>query len=410
MPVPASRAFAHYLERSMNAPSSTAALEAFAVTAPGLAPLAADELRRLGLAPREVEDAGVSFHADERGLARASLWLRTASRVVVRIADFPARTFHELERHARRVAWEATLDPGSPLRLRVTCRKSKLYHSGAVAQRITDAVAHRLGAAPQVVAAGDDEGAEDAEDQAQLLVVRVFHDRVTISRDASGALLHRRGYRLASGKAPLRETLAAALLLGAGWSGETPLVDPMCGSGTIAIEGALIARNLAPGLGRSFAAERWPGADARVWRAARDEARAAARPSSPPILAADRDAGAVEATTRNAERAGVLDAIAVERQALSALVLPEGPGLVATNPPYGVRVGERDGLRDLYARLGEVLRRSGLGWRLAVVGADRGLEGQLRLPLVERVRTVNGGLPIRFLTADLPTTASASDA
>lgn len=382
--------------------SPSAMHEAFAITAPGLAPLAADELRRHGLVPTAVDDAGVSFAADEAGLATANLWLRTASRVVVRTADFGARTFHELERHARRVPWDETLDAGLPLRLRVTCRKSKLYHSGAVAQRIAEAVERRLGRAPLLADAGDEEGDEGGDDRAQLVVVRVFHDRVTISRDASGALLHRRGYRQASGKAPLRETLAAALLLGAGWRGETPLADPMCGSGTIAIEGALIARNVAPGIARGFAAERWPGADARVWRRVRDEAREAERPAVAPILASDRDAGAVEATIANAGRAGVRDAITVEQRALSALALPPGPGLVATNPPYGVRVGERDGLRDLYARLGDVLRRQGSGWRLALVGADRALEGQLRLSLAERVRTVNGGLPIRFLVGELP--------
>src|SRR5688572_26128189 len=172
--------------------------------------------------------------------------MRTASRVIVRVAEFPARAFHELERRAARVPWERFVAPGAPAAFRVTCRKSRLYHSDAVAQRL-HAAAARAGATVGVAAMeeGEDEAALRTEGVgAQLFVVRLLHDVVTISADSSGALLHRRGYRQAIGRAPLRETLAAAMLLASGWRPDRPLVDPLCGSGTIAIEAALLARRI----------------------------------------------------------------------------------------------------------------------------------------------------------------------
>lgn len=374
---------------------------AFAVTAPGLADLAAQELRALGITVTQADDAGVAFEAEFRALAMANLHLRTVSRVLVRVDEFRAATFHELEKRTARIAWRDWLAPGRDVSLRVTCRKSRLYHSGAVAERIAGALAPFAGR----VHAGDpgSEGPADAGD-AQRLVVRLLHDRCTLSLDSSGALLHQRGYRLATARAPMRETLGAALLLASGWVPGTPLVDPFCGSGTLAIEGAMLARRMAPGRDRDFALSQWPEADPAVLAQLRDEARARERPSAgAPILASDRDAGAIDAARANAERAGVASDITFAVQPISQLVPPPVPmpGAVVTNPPYGVRVGEGGDLRSLYARTGAVLRRGFAGWRLAIVEADRALTGQLGLPLREAVRTSNGGLPVRFVVGDI---------
>jgi putative N6-adenine-specific DNA methylase len=320
---------------------------------------------------------------------------------VVRLAVFEARTFAELERHARQVPWRRVVRAGAGVRFRVTCKKSRLYHSDAVAQRLADAVTRAVAGVRAEGGSGADE--EAADDDAQLFVVRLLRDRCTVSADSSGELLHRRGYRQATAKAPLRETLAAALLSASGWDGASPLVDPLCGSGTIPIEAALIARNAAPGTARRFAVERWPGVPAALGAQVRRELAARER-SSPgaAIIGSDRDAGAIAAATSNAERAGVLGDVALAVRALSAAEFPAGSrGWVVTNPPYGVRVGEVDGVRDLWARLGQLLRERATGWRVALLSPDAGLERQLRLALTPVTETSNGGIPVRLVVGEV---------
>jgi putative N6-adenine-specific DNA methylase len=386
-------------------------MQLFAVTAPGLEALAEAELRAIGIANPRAEVGGVAFAGRLEHLYRANLWLRTASRVVVRMGEFHATAFRDLEREARLLPWERFVARGAPVRFRVTCRKSKLYHSDAVAERLVGALAHRLGAEPAVELLASDESGDEGEPQretpgtGQLFTARFLHDRCTVSADGSGALLHLRGYRQAVGRAPLRETLAAALLLGAGWDGTTPLVDPLCGSGTIAIEGAMIARRMAPGARRGFAFMQWPGFDAALWESQLERARSGALDASPvAILASDRDAGATEATAANAERAGVAADVTIATQALSHAAPPDGgsvAGLVATNPPYGVRVGDQDRLRNLYAQLGKLLDSRFGGWRVALLSADRVLEGQVGITLGEALRTSNGGIPVKVVVGQV---------
>jgi putative N6-adenine-specific DNA methylase len=334
----------------------------------------------------------------------ANLRLRVASRVLVRVAEFRARTFFELERHARRVPWERFVAPGGAVRLRVSSRKSKLYHEGAIAQRLLDAAGGSVGSLRDAGATkgGDEEEDEGAE--GQMFVVRFHYDRCTVSVDASGALLHLRGYRQALAKAPLRETLAAAMLLGSGWDGSAPLLDPMCGSGTVAIEGALLARRIAPGLAsaerapRRYAFQDWPDSDARLWARTVERAAEEILPAAPaPIAASDRDAGAIEAARANAARAGVPDDLALDVRPLSAAEPPARTGWLLSNPPYGVRVGETEGLRNLYAALGRLARDKMPGWTLGLLSADRGLEAQVKVRFTEALRTRNGGIPVRLV-------------
>lgn len=398
----------------MRAPLS---YDCFAVAAPGLEALVAHELALLGVAGTKAVTGGVEFKADPARLAAVELRTRTASRVIVRIARFRATAFHELERAARKVEWGRFLAEDGAFRLRVTCRKSRLYHSDAVAERVAGAIVRGVkgarddGAdleddvaeAPDVAAATAHDAPGAATLPPQLFVVRFERDICTISVDASGELLHRRGYRLAVGRAPLRETLAAAMLIGVEWDPATPLVDPMCGSGTIAIEAAMLARRIAPGLGRAFAAERWPETPRGTWAAARDEAKAEAIDAAPaPIIGADRDEGAIENARANAARAGVADAIEFRQAALSALEVPDAPrGVLLANPPYGVRVGDSAPLRDLFARLGQVARERCTGWRVALLSADRALDAQVKLAFTEVFATSNGGIPVRLVAADV---------
>lgn len=417
-------------------------LRLFAITAPGLAPLAAAELAALGAADVAVDPAGVEWRGSPELLYDANLRLRTASRILVRVAEFRARTFPELERRARRVPWEEYLAPGGAFALRVTSRKSKLYHEGAIAERLAGAIVGRVPG----VRVGDDEGEADVESggrsgrstaareaggvgdarsgaargggaaagaepgveaagaggPAQLFVVRVFRDRFTISADSSGALLHRRGYRQATAKAPLRETLAAAMLLASGWDRRSPLLDPFCGSGTIPIEAALMARRIAPGLAnptrepRRYAFRDWPGFDAARWDDVVSRAREEILPEAGgPVVGSDRNGGAIRAARANAARAGVGDDVAFDVRPLSSIRPPAGPGWLITNPPYGVRVGERRALADLYAALGNVVRERLPGWTVALLSADRRLETRTGLPFEDVLETRNGGIAVR---------------
>lgn len=384
--------------------------EAFAIAAPGLAPLVARELEALGVPPLAIAAAGVSFAGTPDAVFRVNCGSRLASRVVVRLAAFEARDFATLEKQAQRVPWERVLAVGETAALSVTCRKSRLYHSDAVAERVARGITRRL-AGVRIAAAAPDEGEDDvteshdASTRVQRVLVRFDRDHCTISADASGALLHRRGWRLDTGKAPLRETLAAALLVTSGWPGDAPLVDPMCGAGTIAIEAALLARNIAPGLARDFSCEAWPGADARLAAAVRDAARRAVRPAlAAPIVAADRDAGAIVATTTNAERAGVLADLTIVHRSLSLTALSEvgSRGWLVTNPPYGVRTGDPATIAALWGRLGAVLRAGGPGWTLGAVVPDPALARELRLPLDRVLATTTGGRAITFVRSRLP--------
>jgi putative N6-adenine-specific DNA methylase len=375
--------------------ASGADLACFAVAAPGLEPLVTDELRALGDGQRlqleGPEPGGVGFRTDQAGLYAANLHLRVASRVLVRVGSFHAAAFHQLERHAQRLPWSRFVRDGQAVTFRVTSRKSRLYHQDAVAERL-------LGAVGATVSVGvDAEGGG-----AQEFVVRVYRDECTVSVDASGELLHRRGYRLDLAKAPLRETLASAMLAGAGWRGQAPLLDPMCGSGTIPIEAAMLARRIPPGLGRSFAFERWTEFDLRVWDVVRERARELVLPASPvSIVGSDRDAGAVAAAAANAERAGVGADVQWRRAAISAIQPPGPAGWIVTNPPYGVRVGERKRLRDLYAQFGNVVRARCPGWQVAMLTAHPELEHQTGLALEQRFQTTNGGIRVRLMLAQV---------
>jgi putative N6-adenine-specific DNA methylase len=396
-------------------PARESRLELFASTAPGLESIAAGELRTLALRGRQ-EIGGVAFKGDFDRIYETNLWLRTASRVVVRLGQFHASTFYELERRAKKLPWSDFLPKSGAVRLRVTCRKSKLYHSDAVAERVLSAIS---GVSSRSVETGDEnfddngdtekaDGSATADGReknpSQLFVVRIVHDQCVVSADSSGALLHRRGYRREIAKAPLRETLAAAMVLASGWKKDTPLLDPMCGSGTIPIEAALIARGIAPGLKREFQFMNWPGFDSERWNRIVERARELVTDAVGGIRGSDRDSGAIQAAARNAERAGVAGNIEFSAEALSGSIaqaedVASEAGWILTNPPYGIRVGESDDLRNLYAKLGTA-PKTRKGWRLGILTSDSGLVRHTRLPLMPRFNTTNGGIPVTFFVSE----------
>jgi putative N6-adenine-specific DNA methylase len=332
------------------------------------------------------------FKGDLNDLYRANLHLRTASRILARLGNFfYAATFPELQKRASRLPWERCLTPGQPVALRVTCHQSKLYHSDAVARSLLAGLEQRLGKPSPLVKADEDADGHPP----QLILVRLVDDKCTISVDSSGELLYKRGYRLAVAKAPLRETLAAALLMASGWDRSAALLDPFCGSGTIPIEAACMALGLPPGLQRHFAFMDWPSWSEPLWLSIKGEVRPSTTALRPVLQASDRDAGAIRMARENAERAGVADFIEFQCRAVSAITPPTEPGWVVTNPPYGVRVSEGKDLRNLYAQLGNVLRMHCRGWNVAVLCNDPVLLGQMQLDLDTSLGFVNGGIGVR---------------
>jgi len=379
-------------------------MEFFAVCTPGLEPFTAQELGALGLfppvpgsslpeTPADEEIGGVSFSGGLIDLYRANLLLRTADRILVRFGTFRAAAFSEFRRKAGQLPWEEVLQPGSPVVFRVTCHQSRLYHQKAVAERLAGAIADRLGRLPPVQPRDENEDLQGP----QIIMARLVNDQVTLSLDSSGALLHRRGYRLAGGKAPLRETLASGLLLASGWDRASPLIDPFCGSGTIPIEAAMQAQNIPPGLNRSFAFMNWPSYEAQEWQSLLNKPAYGLKGFTPSLIASDRDQGVIKTARENAERAGVGRLIEFSCRAVSSIEVPAKPGWVVTNPPFGVRVSRQKDLRNLYAQFGKVLRSKCPGWRVTLLGSSLPLIRSTGLRFDPGISLSHGGLRVRIL-------------
>ncbi len=380
----------------------------FAVCTPGLKTFLAQEMAWLELGGRRLpgqgersvpeetagEAGGVEFQGSLRDVYRANFNLRTASRILLHAGSFYADTFSDLQRRTKRLLWESYLRPGTPVSLRVVCRKSRLFHSGAVAEKVMEAIEARLG---QNSPREEFEDEEEKDHPAALILVRLVENRCTVSVDSSGALLHRRGYRLAATKAPLRETLAAAMLLASGWNGSSPLLDPFCGAGTIPIEAALQARGIPPGFKRRFAFMDWPNFDPALWEEVRAKAKSVRPGPGGKIVASDRDAGAIRSAEANAERAGVADMIEFSSRPISAVDPPEGPGWVVTNPPYGVRLATSQDLRKLYTRFGKVLRAKCRGWQITMLSNSAELLRATGLEFEPATQTRNGGLKVKLV-------------
>ena len=313
----------------------------FMAVAPGLEEALAEEAREKGFEDARAVPGGVEAQGGWHEVWRANLEMRGAARILVRIGAFRAFHLAQLDKRARKFDWAQVLRADVPVRVEVTCRKSKIYHAGAAQQRIERAIAEELGA-PVTKAA------------ALVVKVRIEDDLVMLSLDSSGEALHKRGHKPAVGKAPMRENLAALFLRQAGYRGEEPVLDPMCGSGTFPIEAAEIAAGLQPGRSRGFAFEEMAGFDADAFSALKRQGGPAPEAR---FYGYDRDQGAISNAGANAERAGVAAWTSFECRPVSALEPPEGsPGLVIANPPYGGRIGNRKLLFALYGSFGQVLR------------------------------------------------------
>ena len=387
-------------------------LSLFVACAPGLEDLLRAEVLKL-LGPRkkcEIVPGGVELTGDERAMMRLNLELSLASSVRLRIGEVTAKRFDAFVRKVSRLPFERYLKPGAELTVRATSRHSRLYHSGAIAERVADAIQIHFGstsggkapaeARAPVEATGDE--ATGDEGTATIVHARFVDDVCTLSVDTSGAPLHRRGYRLESALAPLREDLARALVVASAWSGAAPLVDPLCGAGTLVIEAAMMARRLAPGRGRRFAFMDSPLFDAEAFAEICASADARALSSLPfALVGSDRDPGAIAAATANAERAGVAADVRFVHASLSDAPahwpeLKAGSALVS-NMPFGQRVSRGKTLVALHQRLGSVVAALPERPAVGLLVADRKLAYVTGLDLHPAFHTKHGGIAVHAM-------------
>jgi putative N6-adenine-specific DNA methylase len=360
---------------------STKHFEIFLVTSPGLEEVLCAEIRGKGFKQPKVVPGGVTIKGGWPEVWRANLWVRGAGRVLARIDQFKVLHLAQLAGRARHVPWADVLRPDVPFRVEVVCKKSRIYHSDAAAERFVTTIQETL-------------GAPHAPDAEITVMVRIEHDLCTISVDTSGELLHKRGYKQGVNQAPMRETMASLFLRQCGFDGSEPVVDPMCGSGTFVIEAAEMAARLNPGRSRKFAFENFANFDAEAWQKMRDVK--SARVPSVRFTGSDRDANAVTMSRENAARAGVAAFVDFTQATITELRPPGGPpGLVIANPPYGTRLGDKKQLFPLYRALGDTLRTNFKGWRVGIITSETMLAEATGLPFLPTGLVVaHGGLRV----------------
>ncbi len=366
----------------------------FATCARGLEGVLAEELRGLGAADVEPGRGGVNFAGDRLLLYRANLWLRTAIRVLWPVLEATVSTPEELYDAVRSIDWSKHLTAEHTLAVDCNVRDSGITHSKYAALKTKDAICdqfvERFGRRPSV----------DVDEPMVGLNLHIHRDQAVLSLDSSGESLHKRGYRPIQTKAPLNEALAAGLIYLSGWKTDTPLVDPMCGSGTICIEAAWMALRRPPGLTRwRFGFMGWMDFDIALWTELRDQARREVGQQLPaPISGSDIRPDAIAFARGNARAAGIGHLLRFEVQDVRDWRLPDGPpGTILCNPPYGERIGEERELRGLYQALGHVLKERCRGWRAFVFTGNAALARSIGLPAVSRVNLFNGRIPCQLL-------------
>jgi 23S rRNA (guanine2445-N2)-methyltransferase / 23S rRNA (guanine2069-N7)-methyltransferase len=390
----------------------------FATTAKGMEAVLAAELRELGAGEVAERRAGVAWNGSLEAGYRAVLWSRVANRILVPLAEFAAPHPHALYDGVRRIEWADHIGRGRTLAVDASVSRSQIDHSHFAALKTKDAIVDQL---------RDQRGSRpDIDPRRPDVRVNLYlhDDRAVVSIDLSGESQHRRGYRASGAAAPLKENLAATILLLADWprraaAGE-PLLDPMCGSGTIALEAALMAGDVAPGLRRDyFGCVGWQGHEPALWQRLRREAEQRASAGSrrlPPIHAYDADLRAVRAAQANLTQANLARRVHVERRSLAEAVPiggrggDSGRGIVVTNPPYGERLGDADALAPLYEQLGDLLRRRFPGWTGFVLTGAPALAKRIGLRPARRIILYNGPIECRLLEFPISATPVRDDA
>jgi putative N6-adenine-specific DNA methylase len=354
----------------------------------GLEALVTDELRNLGIDDVQTSNGKIRFQGGEYELAESLLWLRTADRIGIELARFRAETFDQLFEQTAALPWENWLPPDAIMHITGRSHKSKLFSvrdcQALVKKALIKAMQRRY-------------KRQTFPENGALYKIEValLNDEVTLTLDATGPSLHKRGYRSEAGEAPLKETLAAALVLLSRWEPSRVLADPCCGSGTIAIEAALIGLNRAPGIQRTFSAESWPESNRALWQNLRREARASEQTGDFRILASDNDPRVLRKARENAKNAGVETHVAIQTLSLSEFRSRKKYGVMITNPPYGERIGQQAELKTLYTEL-KTLIAAHETWSWFILSADHTLETALERPASKRRKLFNGKIPCQY--------------
>ncbi|MCC8079519.1 MAG: class I SAM-dependent RNA methyltransferase [Oscillospiraceae bacterium] len=342
----------------------------------------ADELRRLNMSDVRAENGRVYFAGSEIDIARANICLRQGERVMIELGSFVATDFDALYDGVRALPWESVIPADGAFPVKGHSLNSQLASERYCQRNIKAAVAARLGAAY---------GLQRMPETGALYQIQfaIMKNRVSMCIDTTGAGLHKRGYRPAHNAAPLKETMAAALVGFSRYKGKGDFCDPFCGSGTIAIEAALIAKNRAPGLAREFTAMSWPQAPRELWESARQEARAKEFSGDYHIFASDIDPRAVALARENAERAGVADCISFSVADATKFDRRTERGIIVTNPPYGERIMDKSECERLYGEFGSAWRAAG-GWKLYILSAHTEFERAFGQAAVKKRKLYNG--------------------
>ncbi|WP_339250054.1 class I SAM-dependent RNA methyltransferase [Sporosarcina sp. FSL W8-0480] len=320
-----------------------------ATSAMGLESIVADEVKELGF-QTQTENGKIYFEGDETAIAKTNMWLRVADRVRVIVGEFHATTFDDLFEQTKALPWEQYLPVDANFPVAGKSVKSTLYSVPDCQAIVKKAIVERLKTAYRRIGFLDESG------PLFKLEVSILKDKVTLTIDSSGAGLHKRGYRLGQGDAPLKETLAAALVKLTRWNPDRPFVDPFCGSGTIPIEAAMIGQNIAPGYNREFSSEHWPWMNSTIWDQIREEAEDLAKYDQPlDIKGFDVDARMVKVAQQNAVEAGFMDLIQFEQRDIKDLSVEGLNGVLVGNPPYGERLGEIEEAEELTKIMGHIM-------------------------------------------------------
>ena len=365
-------------------------LELIATATFGLEAIVKREVENLGYKVIQSEDAKITYLGDERAIVKSNLWLRCADRVLVKLGEFKAVTFEELFQQAKALPWEEWIPEYGKFTVTGSSVKSKLHSVPDCQAIVKKAIVEKLKNTYQV-----DWFKETGPEY--IIKVTLLKDLVTITLDTSGAGLHKRGYRVKDVAAPIKETLAAAMVQLSFWKEGRLLVDPFCGSGTIPIEAAMIGRNIAPGLSRKFAAEGWPAIPAQLWKEERKAAfDAMDYDKEIRIMASDIDGNAVKAARENAMEAGVDDCIDFKISPLNRISLEEEYGIMVCNPPYGERIGEKEEIHKIYRTLSRLFKENPT-WSLYLITTDKEFETlTFGKPADRRRKLYNGRLEVCY--------------
>ena len=369
----------------------------FATVARGLETIASQELENLGAANVRPAFAGVHFEGDKTLLYRVNLWARTIFRVLVPIAEFPCYNAAKLYREVQKIMWDDYLEPHNTFAVDCTGGNEKLNHTHYTALQVKNAIAdqqrHQFGTRSNI----------DTQKPDLLINIHIEKENGILSLDSSGSSLHRRGYRPAMGVAPLKETLASALLEMAEYTPDLPFVDPLCGSGTLPIEAAFKALNIAPGFYREwFGFMSWRDFDQTLWNQLCQDAEKSQRAELPSlIIGSDRDPEMIKQAQINAEQCDIIDQIQLMQKDFGEIEAPADKGIIICNPPYGERLGDAQELGEFYKLMGDVFKQRFKGWNAYILTGNKELGKRVGLRTSRRIPVYNGGLACTLLKYEL---------